>query len=177
MVTHDYKPVMDREDHMALTPAEKQKRYRERQKLKEAGLLPVDVTPPKLNLPNAGLSEYIGATDPEEGLLFAVNYIWEDLRLLNLEYLLDGSQASSEIARTERAIEYLTTALETLTGILSAFRLHQVDQEIARTKKEDLGDPAKQEEALARIMRLNEVRKHLSKKFRLELSEYDVPSE
>ena len=162
---------------MALTAAEKQKRYREKQKLKAAGMLPEAPTLPPLTLPATGLSDFVRSGDEDEGYPFAVGYIWEDLREINLDYLLDGSLPEWEIAKTERIIEHLTTALETLTGVMSEFRRHQIENEIERIRKEDLGDPAKQEEALARIIRLNEVRKHLNKKFRLALFEYSIPGE
>lgn len=161
---------------MALTPAEKQRRYRERQKQKTAGLAPEAPKPPKLNLPETGLSNFITSQDEEEAP-FAVGYIWEELRNLDLDYLLEGTDPDSEIARTEKAIEHITLALRTLTGVLNEFRKHQIDEEIARTKKEDLSDPAKQDEALARIVRLTEVRKQLDKKFRLDLNEFEVPVE
>lgn len=131
---------------------------------------------PKLNIPNTGLSEFIQSTGEDE-FPFAVGFIWEDLRHIDLQFLLEGSEPEREIAKTEDAIAKFSMALETLTGILSDFRRHQLEAEIARTTKEDLNDPAKQEEALARIVRLTEVRKHLDKKFRLELREYEIPEE
>lgn len=161
---------------MALTPAEKQKKYRERQKLKAAGLLPEQAPIPKLNLPQTGLSDFIQSTGEDE-YPSAVGYIWEDLRHLDLEFLLDGSRPDTEIGRTEKAIEHLSMALSTLTGVLSHFRRHQIDTEIARIKIEDLGDPTRQEDALARLVKLTEVRKRLNKKFRMELFEYEFPEE
>lgn len=160
---------------MALTAAEKQKRYRERQKLKAAGLLNEAPPPPPLDLPNSGLLAFI-KSHGEDALPLEVGRVWDDLHHISTTLLKEG-EPQTEIGRMEKAIEYLSMSLEVLTGFLSDFRKEQIGQEIERAKREQLGDPGVQEQALQRIIRLNEVRKGLDKKYRLELSSYFVPDD
>jgi hypothetical protein len=161
---------------MVLTPAEKQKAYRQRQKQKAAGLLPEVAPLPALNLPTTGFSSFLHS---REDYPSSVGYISEEMAIIhkNLELVLEGRDPEREIALVEKAIEMLKMSITDLPAMLNEFRRHQVDAEIARTKNEDLNDPTKQDEALARIVRLTEVRKHLNKKFRLELCEYEIPEE
>ncbi len=161
---------------LALTAAEKQKRYREKQKLKAAGKLPDPVLPPKLNLPDMSLSAFIRAT-VEDDEPSAVQELWEDLQKMNLQPLIDGSDPESEIARIESAIEDFMIGLYVLTGVMNDFRKRQIDTELARTTAKDLPNPAKREEALARIVRLTEVRKGLEKKMRIDIPANAIPDD
>ena len=155
-----------------LTPAQIQKNYRERQKLKAAGLLPEPSLPPKLNLPTTGLSKFIKSRGKES--MDSAGYIHEEIKGLDLRFLEDGSKVDSEVAIVERTINRLTQGLEYLTAVLSEFRQHQISQEIARVTQKDLSDPAKREQGLARILQLTKALERLKKKYRLELSEFEV---
>lgn len=155
-----------------LTQAQIQKNYRDRQKLKAAGLLPEPNLPPKLNLPTTGLSKFIKAQGQES--LDSAGFIHEEITGLDLRFLEDGSKQGQEIAMVESTINKLTQGLEYLTAVLSEFRQHQVSQEIARVTQKDLADPAKREQGLARILQLTKAMERLKKKYRLELSEYEV---
>ncbi len=158
---------------MVLTPAQKQKQYRERQKLKAAGLITAQITTPKLNLPNTGLSKFIQSSGQDS--LDSAGYVHEELKSIDLRYLEDGTIPHDEIAITIGLIEKLSQGLEYLTAIVSEFRRDQIDREIAILKQEDWSDPVKRETAFARIFLLKKAREHLSKKFRLTLSTYDIP--
>lgn len=159
---------------MALTPAEKQKQYRERQRLKAAGLLLEPMPPPKLNLPTTGFSKWIRATDE---ISDSIGWVNNELRNIDLGFILEGPIENNDLKYTEKAIESLSTSLETLTGLLSEFRRQQIQKEVEGIRQEDLNDPLKQEQALNAIIRLKEVQRNLARKYRLTLSEYWLPAD
>jgi len=166
--------------HMALTPAEKQKAYRERQKLRAAGSFVEPQKPKPFKFPNDQLKVFISA---DHDRWEALDYVRQEGCVGNeLDFLLDATatkakDAPHEVAQAESLVRGLILALEVLTGTLSEYRSAQVDQEIDQLKRTALNDPSKQDEALADIVRLTELRKQLDKKFRVELSEYRVPAE
>ena len=159
---------------MALTPAEKQKQYRERQKLKAAGLIPEPAPLPKLNIPITGFSEWIRATDE---ISDSIGWVNNELGNINLGFILEGPIENNDLKYIEKTIESLSTSLETLTGLLSEFRRQQIEKEVEGIRQEELNDPLRQGRALNTIIRLKEVQKNLARKYRLTLSEYWLPAD
>ena len=158
---------------MALTPAQKQKQYRQRQKLK-AGIPVTDpAPPPSLNLPISGFSDFILASQERQD---SVGWILQEIRNNSPAFLLGGMiEKDWEIERTYQSIQCLSTSLETLTAMLSEFRRMQIEKEIVLVKQRDLRNHAKQDLAIARLIQLQKAKERLAKKFRLTLSEYEIP--
>ncbi len=80
-----------------------------------------------------------------------------------------------EIERTYQSIQALSTSLETLTAMLSEFRRMQIEKEIVRVKQQDLRKPNNEDLAIAHLVQLEKAKERLAKKFRLTLSEFEMP--
>lgn len=153
---------------MALSNAEKQKRYRERLKLRTAGLLPGDDKP--LVIPRSqSLSEYVQAGGEE--LIEAFDWLKEFG--LPVEQFHTNKHKEQEIEWTHNLIRELDTALSTITHTLSDYWADQIDREIQRLKETELADPATKDDALAKIVRFTEMRKNLAKRYRLTLQNFE----
>lgn len=158
---------------MALTPAQKQKQYRQRQKLK-AGLPVVKSTPPpSLNISDIGFSDFILANEDRKD---SIGWILQEIRNNSPSFLLGGMvEKEWEIERTYQSIQALSTSLETLTAMLSEFRRMQIEKEIVRVKQQDLRKPNNEDLAIAHLVQLEKAKERLAKKFRLTLSEFEMP--
>lgn len=152
------------------TDAERAKEYRERKKLREAGLLPPAEKPEPLEIPRRlTLSEFVRR---EEELVEA--YEWMNSQLgLPIGQFLTSDHQEQEIEWTHNLIRDLDVALSTMTTTLSSYWTDQIDREVERLKAEELTDPARKEEALSKIVRFMEMRKNLQKRFRLTLQNYE----
>lgn len=153
----------------AKTEAQRAKEYRERKKLREAGILPQVEKVEPLTIPRTqSLAEYVRAGD--EGLIEAFDWLKEIG--LPVEQFHTDKYKDQEIEWTHNLIRDLDTALSTITGTFSSYWVKQIDREIERLKATELADPARKDDALAKIVRFTEMRKSLGKRYRLTLQNY-----
>lgn len=154
----------------AKSDAERAKEYRERKKLKAAGLLPEQPQPAKLEIPKyLTLSEYVR----REGEEAVEAFEWMKDFGIPVDHFLTDQHKEQEIEWTYNIIRDLDIALSTLTSFLSSYWIDQINHEIDRLKKEGLSDAATKDEALAKIVRFTEMRKNLEKRYRLTLQNYE----
>lgn len=152
------------------TDAERAKAYRERKKLREAGLLPPAEKKEPLEIPrHQTLSEFVRR---EDELVEAFEWIRDQLGL-PVEQFHISDHKEKEIEWTHNLIHDLDIALSTITTTLSSYWTDQIDREVERLKAEQLTDPATKDEAISRIVRFMEIRKNLQKRFRLTLQNYE----
>ncbi|PSM18509.1 hypothetical protein [Nitratireductor sp. StC3] len=159
---------------MAKSDAERARAYRERKKLKEAGLLPEDPKPEPLDVPRMqSLADYVRSQgeEAEEAVEWMRSHVG-----LSVEYLATGEHTEKEIEWTHNVIDDLETALSTLTSLLSGYWVAEIDREIERLKQKELGDPAQRDATLDKIVRFTDMRKGLEKTYRLSLPNYDPGS-
>ena len=142
---------------MAQSPAEKQRRYRK--KLKERRTTAPDRS---LGLIGQSLSDYVRANKDRQE---TVDWVQQETGL-DLQYLLDGSAAAQELEWTENLIAALLTGVETLSALLNEYKAAQVERAIDQAGKD--GAPVEE------VLRLAELRKALSKRFRRDFAEYDL---
>lgn len=161
---------------MALSPAERQKRYRERQaeKLAQAGDPTDALATVKFNewigddwsfvehaLEWAGLQvpdfQAMGDTDP----------YWQQQH--DEGYETDPNRGS--IGRSERMATMLFDAASFLAEKINEYKREQVAARIAQIETMDMSDLEKRKEALAELAKLNKLSERLNKKAR-----YDVPT-
>jgi hypothetical protein len=156
---------------MALTAAEKQRRYRERQKLRAAGLLEEQNRPEPLEIPRAiTLSEFVKGQGDES--VEAFDWMAEQLNLPVGQFHTDQHK-EQEIEWTHNIIRDMEIALATITTTLSGYWTDQIDREIERLRASELADPGREEQALEKIVRYAAMRKSLNKTYRLSLQNYE----
>jgi hypothetical protein len=147
---------------MALSQSEKQKRYRANLKLKAAAAQ--DQSVPFLK---QRLHQYIVA-DAER--VESVDWCQQEVGL-DLGYLLDGTRPERELELTENLIASLFTVLETLTAVVSEYKIGQIDAELLATATLSKRQPTKTAD---RMEKLITIRNHLRKKFRAEFQEFQA---
>lgn len=153
----------------AKTEAQRAKEYRERKKLREAGILPPVEKVEPLTIPRTqSLAEYVKA-DSEE---LTEAFDWLKELGLPVEQFHTDKYKEQEIEWTNNLISDLDTALSTITSTLSSYWVEQIDREIERLKATELADPARKDDALSKIVRFTEMRKSLEKRHRLTLQNY-----
>jgi hypothetical protein len=167
---------------MALTPAEKQKRYRDRQKekLAQAGdptdaiasekfsdWMGVEWSAVEYALDWAGLEvpdfEAMGDTDP----------YWQQQH--DEGYEKDPNRGS--IGRSERMVDQLFEAAGHLAAKINEYKREQVAARIAQIETMDLSDLAVRKDALAELAKLNKLSERLNKKARYEVPTYRLKGE
>ncbi|MEO3387597.1 hypothetical protein [Mesorhizobium sp. CAU 1741] len=155
---------------MALTNAEKQARWRQRQRAKAAGLQPEkELSPEPLTIPTPlALADFVKSREPE---LLEVFESFQDEGLPVAQFLT-CEQKGDEVQWTRNAIRSLSEALETITGTLSEYQIEMIDQEIARLSAESKADPAKLDANLDTILRFKVLRRELERRHRLNLRNY-----
>ncbi|MCV0394367.1 MAG: hypothetical protein K5872_15995 [Rhizobiaceae bacterium] len=152
------------------TDAERAKAYRERKKLRDAGLLPQPEKREPLEIPRTmSLSEFIQARGEE--LIEA--FEWLKDYGLPVEQFHTAEHKAQEIEWTHNLIRDLDIALSTVTSTLSNYWLTEIDREIERLKSDELDVPAKREDALSKIVRLTDMRKSLERTYRLTLQNFE----
>lgn len=154
----------------AKTDAERAKAYRERKKLRAAGLLAEPEPPANLVIPRTmTLSEYVKSQGEE--LVEAFEWMTEQLNL-PVDQFFTSEHKEQEVEWTHNIINDLEVALSTITMTLSEYWKAQIDREVERLKAVDLSDPVTKAEALDKIVRLLAMRKSLGKMYRLTLANY-----
>ena len=166
---------------MALTPAEKQRRYRERLKKRERAA--PEVTTDFLRRP---FSEYVAAHEHEyQDVWYPLE--WAGIRPDAIPFFesdddpdhdptSDGPNRGS-IGRAERMVGMLLDAAASLAGMINRYKREQIAAAIAELEAGDLTDPAIKKQALADLVRLNKIRDRLDKQVRWPLPEWKVKGE
>ncbi len=162
---------------MGLSPAEKQRAYRERQKerVREAAKTGDD----KLSgIITSSFSPYwSGETERQE-----VAFLTETLASIGLSLNfsededpecdegLAGSAANrGSLGRAERAVGALLDSATTLAGIINRFKLAEIEQALAQIAQADLPDASAKAKAIEEAVALEEMRKLLRKEVRRSL--------
>ncbi|MEO5756725.1 MAG: hypothetical protein ABIQ51_07695 [Mesorhizobium sp.] len=158
----------------AKSEAERAREYRERKRLREAGLLPATQPPSPLSYAKESFIDFLHA---RQDLLEAADWVRQQ-GVLNLDYLFRRLPTALERDKardwTDQRVSDLITAIDTLAGLLNDYEVTQIDREIERLKAEDLSILATRGSAIDTIARLKAARKQLEKKFRISLPEYDI---
>ena len=163
---------------MALTPAEKQKRYRQRQRQAEEAA-------PDLSrdFVTAPLSDFKGEFDYEFeqnfthiGLDFPDGF-FDERAIYDVEYAVGDATLSGQplLTRMEAlAGSFLDGAIE-LYATINEFKLKEIDARIAEIEAADLSDPAAKAKALEDIVTLKTIKARLDgKTFRRSFAEIRV---
>jgi hypothetical protein len=151
---------------VALTNAEKQARWRERQRAKAHGVDPEKIEQPLAIPTPIPLADYVKDRGPE--LVEAFDWMQEQLNL-PVEQFLDAKHDAQAIDWTHNLIRDLGIALETVTATLSNYQTAMIDREIERLKKESATDPAKLDANLDAVLRFKALRNELQRSHRLNL--------
>lgn len=175
---------------MALSPAEKQKRYRQRQKQAERAA--PDLAASYLSTPFfRWLGEgYERADWMEVGIdLNAAGFAMPDfdddsgpqpaqggpLELVGDWWKPYEGYSDDSIGRAESIINYLLAAANTLTFLVNKYKLEEIEARIAEIEKADLSDPAMKAKALEDIVALKAIKARLDgKTFRRSFAEFSV---
>ncbi|TCT12674.1 hypothetical protein EDC22_102359 [Tepidamorphus gemmatus] len=165
---------------MALSPAEKQRRYRERQKVKMAEQAKqarhvADDTAPFLAVTFADFLRQDG-----EAQANALPFIQETLGSVGLdstdweadedpewhEYQWDGTTDRGLLGKAERMVGAFLDSARALSELINRYKLQEIDRALAEIERADLSDPEAKKQALADVVRLNALRKRLHKEVR-----------
>lgn len=166
---------------MALTPAEKQKRYRERQKQKAA-----QAADASYDLIARSFCEYF-YTDPDVGsfdMAFDLAGIkppeFEDdtgpKPLYPDQHPDDVFEGYSDdsLGRAEVMVGLLLDAGVFLATAINRFKIEEIEARIAEIEQSDLSDEKTRKKALADIVRLNKIRDRLNKSVRWDVPQWRV---
>ncbi|WP_108460234.1 hypothetical protein [Devosia naphthalenivorans] len=170
---------------MALTPAEKQKRYRERQK--EARKAAPDLTANFLRTP---FFEYVDGRE-EWGMYFDMMGIdppsfeddsgpksaWGEVEAGGEEAGEDpyGAYSKDSLGRAESMVSLLLDAATALAHTINSYKLAEIDARVAEVEQADLSDPAARAKGLQDIVTLQGIRASLAgKTFRRSFAEISV---
>lgn len=176
---------------MALSPAEKQRHYRERQKTaKEAAdrlaqekidtLFPAtfheffndhgDNTTFHLAFDAMGLDApaFIDNADPKS--------LSGEIEIDNAEYGVNLGYTGS-LGRAENMIEQLIDATVSLSGIVNDFKRDQITARLKEIEQADLADPAARKAAMGEVVRLNKLLERLSKPARWNFPQWKLKGE
>jgi len=149
---------------LPLTPAEKQKRYREALKDKLAAAQ--DQSEPHLR---QSLTAYVRSdTDRIE----SVDWCQQEVGI-DLDYLIQGPEHDRDLELTENLVGALLLVAEVLASLLSEYKRSQIEKALARAAKRI---SQHQSDAATQIEELIQIRGRLKKKFRREFQEYQAKS-
>lgn len=159
---------------MALTPAERKRRSRERQAL-EAKLAgdPVD------QIATVKFSDYVSEGGAWDGVLTYLD--WAGFQpapgLLETDDDPDHNPETDgpyrgSIGRAERMVSMFLDAATELAGIINTYKREQIDAAIVKLEASDLADPVITKRVLAEIVRLTKLREQLDKQVRRTLPEW-----
>lgn len=170
---------------MALTPAEKQRRYRERQKLAQKAA--PDLTANFLRTP---FFEYVDGRE-EWGMYFDMMGVeppsfdddsgpksaWGEVEAGGVETGEDPYDAFSKdsLGRAESMVSLLLDAATALAHTINGYKLSEIDARIAELERADLSDPNAKAKALRDIVTLQGLKARLEgKTFRRSFAEISV---
>jgi hypothetical protein len=165
---------------MALTPSEKQKRYRERLKEKERAAPEITREFLKQSFNeylDENLSEWTEVTTYLEwaGVKHPPEFESdEDPEWINEE--TDGPYRGA-IGRAERMVGCFLDAATQLAEIINDYKRQEIERALAELERADLSDPAVKKEVVANLVRLNKIQDRLKKRVRWTLPEWKVKEE
>jgi hypothetical protein len=154
---------------VALSNAERQARWRERQRAKNAGTDADPVEQPLAIPTPVTLADFVKDRGPE--LVEAFDWMQDQLNL-PVEQFFDPKHDAQAIDWTHNLIRDLSIALETVTATLSEYQIAMIDREIERLKEEGASDPAKLDANLDAVVRFKALRQELERTHRLNLRNY-----
>lgn len=158
---------------MAISNAEKQKRYRERQKAKvRANQTPA--SPAKIT----GFAEYIYSDQYREEAFETALDLLDLSRTRPVDEWIKSDDAVSKIIElVGNGHGGAIMAIATLAGLVSDYKVAQIDARIAEIEKSDLTSPALKEAADRYLEQLQEARKQFHRKNRYQFSPMEVEGE
>jgi hypothetical protein len=171
---------------MALTPTEKQRRYRARLKEKKKAI--GDSTRAFLKTP---FFEFFQSDPDNGGFELALDvagfdpYQFRDDRgpasftgeSEHHGHFTNEQLNSRSIGRAELMVGCFLDAASYLALIINRYKKQEIGRAIAELENADLSHPAVRKKALADIVRLNKIRDRLDKTLRWSLPEYKVKEE
>lgn len=160
---------------MALTNAEKQKRWRERQKAIKAGLIEPERKPDPVDLSFLldGFSAWIRESEERIEL---VEFIEQDISHLTLNHLIEKT-IPGELIFSQNTISMCFAAMRDIAGLLSKFKSAKISEEIRRIENEELDVPELRSKALDKIVQLRNFADRLNRKIRWETDSYFMDEE
>ncbi|RCW87592.1 hypothetical protein [Phyllobacterium bourgognense] len=168
---------------MALTPTEKQRRYRER--LKKSRALATDTTSGDFRRP---FSQWLASNDENwDGFVLPLDIAG----MVAPEFAEDGDPVSASgevipqtyrgrqgsLGRAEITIEMLLEAARAMAEHVNAYKRDELGARIEEMEGADFTDPAAKKDALADFVRLTMARDRLDKQVRYTLPEWKVGDE
>lgn len=166
---------------MALTPAQKQQRYRDRKRAASRG--PGDASAPVLQKP---FSEFYAARHGTDDFEIPLHLAGVEPPSFDndgpavFSSMLDGSEVPpvpNSIARAELAVECLIDAGRALAEIVNAYKQSEIKARIAEIEQSDLSDPETRRKALADVVRFQKMLDQLSKQVRWAFPQWKVTGE
>ena len=158
---------------MAISNAEKQKRYRERQKAK-TGAIPTSTSPAKI----VSFAEYIYSDQYREEALETAFDLLDLNRTRPMDDWIKSDDAVSKIIDlVGNDHGGAIMAIATLAGLVNDYKVAQIDARIAEIEKSDLTSPALKEAADKYVAQLQEARKQFHRKNRYQFSPMEVEGE
>ncbi len=169
---------------MALSGAEKAKRFRERQKAKEQAALKQPEVGPASYL-RQPFDEWLGDRWNDSvigdfdlaGFDPGVTFPGKDNADPHYDPSLDDGPNRGAIGCAERIVGVFLDAAVELAGRINTFKKQEIKARIAELEAADLTDPAKRKQAMADIVRLTKYRDQLEKQVRWTLPQWKVKGE
>ena len=162
---------------MALTPAEKQKAYRERQK-KALEAAP-DLAARYIKRTFADFlrqedhdnpnSVFFGQMDVEFhaiGMQLPDFEGEDEIDLITGERFRGPDGSMGSIAKAEEMVKIFRVAAQLLSELINRFKLSEIDARLAEIEQADLSDPVARKQALADVARLTILRERLDRELR-----------
>jgi hypothetical protein len=158
---------------MAISNAEKQKRYRERQRAK-AGAAPASASPATIT----SFAEYVYSDQYREEAFETAFDLLDLSRTRPVDDWIKSDEAISKIIDlVGNDHGGAIMAIATLAGLVSDYKVAQIDARIAEIEKSDVTSPALKEAADKYLAQLQEVRKQFHRKNRYQFSPMEVEGE
>lgn len=168
---------------MALTPTEKQRRYREALKKKQ------EAAPDQSSgYLRRTFSDFLAREDETDQQVYssiiAADFDAIGMQLPSLSEETDpeferiyGEEARGAIGKAEVMVSVFRGAARMLAELVNRYKLEEIDARLAEIEGADLSDPATKKQAFADIVRLTEIRKRLDKEVRHSFREIRVKGE
>lgn len=174
---------------MALTPAEKQKRYRDRQRAKKEVELKRPESIDGKSLYKQPFYEWL--EDDDSWSCAVMNF---DIAGIEPPLFHDDSDPQSfegeieksdgplapgggSLARAEILVGQLIDAAGEIAESINNYKRHELKMRISELEQRDLSDPAIRKQALADIVRLQKMRDQLSKRVRFTFQQWKATGE
>lgn len=156
---------------MALTNAEKQKRWREKQRLLKSGELFQHAQPEPVDLTFllSGFGEWI--RESEERMEVVDQLCSGDC----FRFLLSDSPEPRDQIFTGNLISMFEVAIQSMAGLLHEFRIERINEEIERIDNDEIGEDSLRSRAIEKIYQLKAIVENMQRNTRIEISGYEIP--